>query len=199
MDWKKVCEKSSAKKKMMSIELKREIIEKHEQEKQLQGDTLTQTIICERARAIYRDLQKQIPQTSNEEASEESFKASRFRFENFKKLTSIHSVVRHGEAASSDMQEIGFEESEEEVISTSEIKEILGMWERVSQFVEKKHPEKVATGRASDLFNDTCLTPFRNILRGRKKQTSLDMFFSKRPTGESEKNVAKKAKTSEDI
>ncbi|GFT63708.1 tigger transposable element-derived protein 1 [Nephila pilipes] len=30
-------------------------------------------------------------------------------------------------------------------------------------------------------------------------QTSLDMFFSKRPTGESEKNVAKKAKTSEDI
>ncbi|UYV64991.1 hypothetical protein LAZ67_3002682 [Cordylochernes scorpioides] len=81
------------------------------------------------------------------------------------------------------MQVIGFEESEEEVISTSEIKEILGMSERVSQFVEKKHPEKVATGHASDLFNDTCLTNFRNILRGRKKQTSLDMFFSKRPTG----------------
>ncbi|GIY60997.1 tigger transposable element-derived protein 1 [Caerostris darwini] len=97
------------------------------------------------------------------------------------------------------MQEIGFEESEEEVISTSEIKEILAMWESASQFVEKKHPEKVATGRASDLFNDTCLTHFRNILRGRKKQTSLDMFFSKRPTGESEENVAKKAKTSEDI
>ncbi|UYV73205.1 hypothetical protein LAZ67_10002174 [Cordylochernes scorpioides] len=50
------------------------------------------------------------------------------------------------------------------------------MWERVSQFVEKKNPEKVATGRASDLFNDTCLTHFRNILRGRKKQTSLDML-----------------------
>lgn len=575
MDRKKVCEKSSAKKKMMSIELKREIIEKHEQgvrvvdlsrqygrstsmictvlkqkesiksvtpakgltiisklrtslhenmekllmvwvtEKQLQGDTLTQTIICEKARAIYGDLLKQTPQTSIDEASEESFKASRGWFENFKKRTGIHSVVRHGEAASSDMkaaedyiktfsvlikaqgyisqqvfncdetglfwkkmpnrtyitaeekmmpghkpmkdrltlalcanasgdckikpllvyhsenprafkshkilkeklqvmwrsnpkawvtrkffvewvnlvfgpsvkkylqeknlpvqallildnapahppnleddileefkfikvlylppnttpilqpmdqqvisnfkklytkhlfrrcfevtentnltlrefwkdhfniaiclkiidqawlgvttrtltsawkklwpeavaeriyeelepgmsveeeivslgksmgleveerdvnelveehtqeltteeiqelqsqqhtevmQEIGFEESEEEeVISTSEIKEILGMWERVSQFVEKKHPEKVATGRASDLFNDTCLTHFRNILRGRKKQTSLDMFFSKRPTGESEKNVAKKAKTSEDI
>ncbi|GFT65160.1 hypothetical protein NPIL_22841 [Nephila pilipes] len=70
------------------------------------------------------------------------------------------------------MQEIGFEESKEKVISTS---------------------------RASDLFNDTCLTHVRNILRGRKKQTSLDMLFSKRPTGEIEKNVAKKAKTSEDI
>ncbi|UYV73520.1 hypothetical protein LAZ67_10003933 [Cordylochernes scorpioides] len=40
------------------------------------------------------------------------------------------------------MQVIGFEESEEEVISTSEIKEILGMWERVSQFVEKKNSQK---------------------------------------------------------
>ena len=72
------------------------------------------------------------------------------------------------------LQEIGFEE---EVISTSEIKEILGMWESVSQFVEKKHLEKVATGRASELFNDTCLTHFRSILKGRKKQTSLDKFF----------------------
>ncbi|UYV66914.1 hypothetical protein LAZ67_4003318 [Cordylochernes scorpioides] len=142
MDRKKVCKKSSAKKKMKSIELKREIIEKHEQgvrvvdlsrqygrstsmicsvlkrkesinsvtpakgltiisklrtslhenmekllmvwvtEKQLQGDTLTQTIICEKARAIYGDLLKQTPQTSINEASEESFKASRGWFEN---------------------------------------------------------------------------------------------------------------------
>ncbi|UYV61277.1 hypothetical protein LAZ67_1004216 [Cordylochernes scorpioides] len=176
MDRKKVCKKSSAKKKMMSIELKREIIEKHEQgvrvvdlsrqygrststscmsttstsmicsvlkrkesiksvtpakgltiisklrtslhenmekllmvwvtEKQLQGDTLTQTIICEKARAIYGDLLKQTPQTSIDEASEESFKASRGWFENFKKRSGIHSIVRHGEAASSDMKAV---------------------------------------------------------------------------------------------
>ncbi|GFS81474.1 tigger transposable element-derived protein 1 [Nephila pilipes] len=64
-------------------------------EKQLQGDTLTQTIICEKARAIYGDLLKQTPQTSIDEASEESFKASRGWFENFKKRTGIHSVFRH--------------------------------------------------------------------------------------------------------
>ncbi|UYV83823.1 hypothetical protein LAZ67_X000312 [Cordylochernes scorpioides] len=158
MDRKKVCKKSSAKKRMMSIELKPEIIEKHEQgvrvvdlsrqygrstsmicsvlkrkesiksvtpakgltiisklrtslhenmekllmvwvtEKQLQGDTLTQTIICEKARAIYGDLLKQTLQTSIDEASEEPFKASRGWFENFKKRSGIHSVVRHGEA-----------------------------------------------------------------------------------------------------
>ncbi|UYV64091.1 hypothetical protein LAZ67_2006550 [Cordylochernes scorpioides] len=87
-------------------------------------------------------------------------------------------------------------ESEEEVISTSEVKEILGMWERVSQFVEKKNTQKKLQQVVHlTFFNVTCLTHFRNILRGRKKQTTLDMFFSKRPTGESEKNVAKKAKT----
>ncbi|GBM30944.1 Tigger transposable element-derived protein 1 [Araneus ventricosus] len=89
------------------------------------------------------------------------------------------------------LQEIGFEEEPEveDTISTSEIQEILGMWQRVSQFVEKKHPEKVATGHASELFNDTCLTHFRSILQGRKKQTSLDSFFF---------NPAKEAKTSEE-
>ncbi|UYV61757.1 hypothetical protein LAZ67_1006346 [Cordylochernes scorpioides] len=76
-------------------------------EKQHQGDTLTQTIICEKARAIYGDLLKQTPQTSIDEASEESFKASRGWFENFKKRSGIHSVVRHGEAASSDIKAAG--------------------------------------------------------------------------------------------
>ncbi|GIX82806.1 tigger transposable element-derived protein 1 [Caerostris darwini] len=75
------------------------------------------------------------------------------------------------------MQEIGFEESEEEVISTGDIKEILGMWESVSQFVEKKHPEKVATGRASDLFNDTCLTQgSATFCVGRAKNDNLQNF-----------------------
>ena len=52
-------------------------------------------------------------------------------------------------------QEIGFEEEPEveEVISTIEIKGILGMWGRVSHFMKKKNPGKVATGHASELFN----------------------------------------------
>ncbi|KAM5158227.1 tigger transposable element-derived protein 1-like [Mantella aurantiaca] len=71
-------------------------------EKQLQGDTLTQSIICEKARAIYGDLLKQTPHTSTDE--EDLFKASRGWFDNFRKRTGIHSVVRHGEAASSDVK-----------------------------------------------------------------------------------------------
>lgn len=81
-----------------------------------------------------------------------------------------------------------------EVISTRDIKEILGMWEKVVEFVDKNHPEKVATDRASELFNETCLTHFRIILKERKKQTSLDSFF-KRSADQNEQSVTKKAKT----
>ncbi|XP_015437248.1 PREDICTED: tigger transposable element-derived protein 1-like [Dufourea novaeangliae] len=96
-------------------------------------------------------------------------------------------------------RKMSFEEEPEmeEVISTRDIKEILGMWEKVVEFVDKNHPEKVATGRASELFNETCLTHFCNILKGRKKQTSLDSFF-KRSAGENEQSVTKKAKNSDE-
>lgn len=63
-------------------------------EKQLQGETLTRSIICEKARAIYSDLLKEIPHNSTNDESEDSFKASRGWFENFKKRTSIHSIIR---------------------------------------------------------------------------------------------------------
>ncbi|XP_014308512.2 uncharacterized protein LOC106696566 [Myotis lucifugus] len=198
-------------------------------EKQLTGDTVTKAIICEKAGAIYADLLQQTPGTSMDEASGEPFKASRGWFENFKKRTGIHSVVRHGEAASTDikegdinelieehseeltmqelkelqtqqhmevLQEIDDTEEEEEVISVSEIKEMLGMWEKLSDFIQKIHPEKIATGRAMELFNDTCLTHFRNILKGRMKQISLDRFLSKTPVDESDESVAKRAKIS---
>lgn len=69
-------------------------------EKQLQGDTINENIICEKAKMIFAELVKQTPGTST--AEKEVFKASHGWFEKFKKRTGIHSVVRHGEAASSD-------------------------------------------------------------------------------------------------
>ncbi|XP_064100736.1 tigger transposable element-derived protein 1-like [Macrobrachium nipponense] len=72
-------------------------------EKELAGDTVTETVICEKAWSIYTDLVKKEASTSKE-ASEEAFKASRGWFDNFKKRTGIHSVVRHGEAASADVK-----------------------------------------------------------------------------------------------
>ena len=56
----------------------------------------------------------------------------------------------------------------------------MGYYEKVTDFIEKKSPEKVHTGRITAQFNDICLTQFRNILKSREKQSSLDRFFKKR-------------------
>uniref|UniRef100_A0A3P9B6L0 HTH CENPB-type domain-containing protein n=1 Tax=Maylandia zebra TaxID=106582 RepID=A0A3P9B6L0_9CICH len=61
------------------------------------GNTPTETVICEKTSSIYNDLvSKEAPLTSPE------FRASHGWFYRFKKRTGNHSVVRHGEAASSD-------------------------------------------------------------------------------------------------
>ncbi|KAM6459100.1 tigger transposable element-derived protein 1-like [Liasis olivaceus] len=68
-------------------------------EKQLAGDSVSEAMICEKARKLHSDLLQKKPSTST--ASEE-FKASRGWFEKFLKRSGIHSVTRHGEASSSD-------------------------------------------------------------------------------------------------
>ena len=65
---------------------------------------MTEGAVCKKAHAIYDDLLQQTSGTSVDEASEDLFKASWGWFENFKKRTGIHSVVRHGEAASADVK-----------------------------------------------------------------------------------------------
>ncbi|XP_039618118.1 tigger transposable element-derived protein 1-like [Polypterus senegalus] len=90
------------------------------------------------------------------------------------------------------------EEVETEEISTSEIKEVLGMWEKVTSFTERKHPEKVATSRSAANYDDTCLAHFRKLLKSRQKQTSLHRYlYTKTETAisESAESAAKKAKT----
>ena len=66
-------------------------------EKQLAGDNVSVAIFCEKARLLYSDITQDTPGSSAEE-----FNASKGWFDNFKKRTGIHSVVRHGDAASSN-------------------------------------------------------------------------------------------------
>ncbi|XP_045581448.1 tigger transposable element-derived protein 1-like [Procambarus clarkii] len=69
-------------------------------ERQLHGDSVSEALVCAKAKKLYVDLVRKTPGASSEE--EEIFKASHGWFEKFRKRSGIHSVVRHGEAASSD-------------------------------------------------------------------------------------------------
>ena len=129
--------------------------------------------------------------------------------EHTEELTTEELKELHKISHSEVMLELSSEEEVEPVeeLTSREIHDILGKWQEVSDFVEKRHPEKMSTGRASALFNDTCLTFFRNILKKRQKQTSLDRYFSTvsretkraRPeSDETQENKAKKAQHESD-
>jgi len=65
-------------------------------EKRLAVHSVSDAIVCEKARLLYSEITR-----DNPDSSAEKFKASKGLFDNFEKRTEIHSVVRHGEAASS--------------------------------------------------------------------------------------------------
>ena len=60
-------------------------------EQKLAGTSVSEAIICEKARLLHADLAKKMRETS---AAASEFKASRGWFEKFKKRTGIRSVVR---------------------------------------------------------------------------------------------------------
>ena len=74
-------------------------------EKQLAGDSVSGAIICEKAGTIFQDLKRDAAETEGESLKcDEGFKASRSWFDNFKKRSGIHSVIRHGEASRADIE-----------------------------------------------------------------------------------------------
>ena len=90
---------SSSKQRSQTIEEVEKLLLLWINEKQLAGDTVSEAIIAEKALHLHSDIKKRQAGTSS---SSDDFKASHGWFEKFKRRTGIHSVIRHGEAASSD-------------------------------------------------------------------------------------------------
>nr|XP_053657401.1 tigger transposable element-derived protein 1-like [Cherax quadricarinatus] len=180
-------------------------------QKQLAGDSIMQSIICEKARQLHNDLVKKVPATSGDACD---FKASKGWFERFKKRSGIHSVVRHHEAASSDKkaaekfeelttaelqelhlqqqeitaQEIAAEEEEERwrKVPSSKIKDICAKWTEVQLFMDELHPDKAVAGRIGNMYNDSVVSHFRQILKKRQKRSFLDRYFVRQGSSDSQ-------------
>ena len=57
------------------------------------------------------------------------------------------------------------------------IKEMLGKWGEMASFIEKYHPDKEVANCAISLFSDNAVFHFRQGLKCRRKETSLDRFL----------------------
>ncbi|XP_033029529.1 tigger transposable element-derived protein 1-like [Lacerta agilis] len=154
------------------------------EEKQRAGDTVTEAVICEKAKALHADLVRQQPGTSGEP---EVFKASRGWFDRFKTRSGIHSVVRHGEAASSDVPAAeDFAAEFLEVVSSKELRDICQKWKDVQAFAQRHHPDKDLTRDLANTFDTRVMSSFREVLKRRMKQQTMDKFFSKKQRVEEE-------------
>ena len=96
------CAKSVSKQCSQTLEEVEKLLYIWINEKQLVGDSISEPIICKKARQLPADLLKDKPGTSGE--STEVFKASQGWFNKFKKRTGTPSVVRDGEAASANKE-----------------------------------------------------------------------------------------------
>jgi len=50
-------------------------------------------------------------------------------------------------------------------------------WGEVQSFVERYHPNKAVASRSINIFNDNVMCHFRNILKRRQKQITMDNFL----------------------
>nr|XP_033794861.1 tigger transposable element-derived protein 1-like [Geotrypetes seraphini] len=89
---------------------------------------------------------------------------------------------------SSDDEE---QQSNNKPIPTADIKNILVKWKTVQEFTNAHYPDSAEANRINDLYSDTLVRYFRQMLEKREKQTTLDRFFMK-PS-------AKKQKMDEDV
>ena len=95
------------------------------------------------------------------------------------------------------VEEISSEEEEaREDVPTSLIHEICAKWGEVQSFLERYHPDKAVASRSINIFNDNAMCHFRNILKCRQKQITMDnILVRQRPSGsEAELSGAKRQK-----
>lgn len=113
--------------------------------------------------------------------------------EHSRELTANEFMQLQGQQHLDAVEEIGSlveNTATEKAIFTSNIKAALLLY--VSEFIEKYNPGRVSTGRATALFNDTALAHFPNVLKGRQKQTTFDMFLRKRFTNVKREEIVSK-------
>ncbi|GFV71743.1 uncharacterized protein TNCV_1476141 [Trichonephila clavipes] len=70
------------------------------------------------------------------------------------------------------------EEDERAPMPTSAIKYILKKWADIRAVVSEWHPNQADVFRIEDLYNNNAINYFWKILKKRKKQSTLDMFFN---------------------
>ncbi|GFV47376.1 uncharacterized protein TNCV_4830321 [Trichonephila clavipes] len=87
-------------------------------------------------------------------------------------LNEVHQEIQRNVSPSKQ------EEDQRGQMPISVIKDLLKKWENVRAMVLEWHPNQADVSRVGDIYNDNAINYFRKILKKRKSQWTLDMFFN---------------------
>ncbi|XP_068250614.1 tigger transposable element-derived protein 1-like [Palaemon carinicauda] len=101
--------------------------------------------------------------------------------EHSKQLTTEELVELHKKQQQEVTEENSSEEEEQsdKPLVSSEIREMLRLWETLQNFVVKHHQDEALAGQAVNLFTDNAMSHFHTILKKKENQPSLDGFLIK--------------------
>ncbi|KAJ7344500.1 hypothetical protein JRQ81_000450 [Phrynocephalus forsythii] len=103
----------------------------------------------------------------------------------------LQSIMNEQKRAAAE-ENVSEEEEEQEQdesrpsISTALIKETLAKWDAVQTVFETYHPDRDAIKHVTSTVNNIALPHFRKLLRHRLKQVSIDSFFVRKRTSDTE-------------
>uniref|UniRef100_A0A670I9I9 DDE-1 domain-containing protein n=1 Tax=Podarcis muralis TaxID=64176 RepID=A0A670I9I9_PODMU len=94
-------------------------------------------------------------------------------------LTTQELVELQAEAAQ-EQASLEEEEATEERLSSKELRDICLKWKDVQAFAQRHHPDKHVAHDLVNTFDTRVMSPFREVLKRRMKQQTMDRFFSKK-------------------
>ncbi|XP_053648174.2 tigger transposable element-derived protein 1 [Cherax quadricarinatus] len=85
-------------------------------------------------------------------------------------------------------EEIASEEGREKLkkLPTSKIKEICAKWLEVQTFMDENHPHTAIASRAGDYYTDNVVKHFRQVIKEREVQATMDRYLVRKKSSDSE-------------
>ncbi|XP_077785648.1 uncharacterized protein LOC144327885 [Podarcis muralis] len=186
-------EAGERKKEKVTLEMKKEIIRKHDggmcvtdlaREYRRNPSTIG-TILKMREKILATDAAKGVTRiVKNRPAVLEEVEKLLVE-EHDHELTTQELVELQAEAAQ-EQASLEEEEATEERLSSKELKDICQKWKDVQAFAQRHHPDKDLTCDLANTFDTRVMSSFREVLKRRMKQQTMDRFFSKKQRVEEE-------------
>ncbi|KAF7248765.1 Myocardin-related transcription factor B [Varanus komodoensis] len=101
------------------------------------------------------------------------------RMEDIEELTTEELAELQSEQQKVLAEEDSTEEEDREEVSRDVVQSVMKKWNECQDFFEKHHPNITVTNRVLTLMNDNVVSHLRRVMQRRKKQVTVDRFFTK--------------------